>query len=87
MLLFLTFLDLLNNKPVDTPIVVPTVIAYIHVMTIIVWSKTYLICFLGACVTAAIAFLRHNAIRRYCALAWGFLISSVSACAFVFIKF
>lgn len=86
-LLLLTFLDLLNNKPVSTPITVSTLIAYIHVMATIVWSKTYLICFLGACVTAAIAFFKVNAIRRYSALAWGFLISSVSACAFVLIEF
>ncbi len=81
-LLFLSFLDLLNNKPVPGPISV-----YIQAIATIVWSKTYLICFLGACVTAAITFLKHNAIRRYSALSWGFLISSVSACAFVFIKF
>lgn len=81
-LLFLSFLDLLNNKPVPSPIGV-----YIQAIVTIVWSKTYLICFLGGCVTAAITFLKHNAIRRYSALAWGFLISSVSACGFVFIKF
>lgn len=81
-LLFLTFLDLLNNKPVPGPIA-----AYIQAFVTIVWSKTYLICFLGACLTAAITLLKHNAIRRYSALAWGFLISSLSVCAFVSIKF
>ncbi|BAY74070.1 hypothetical protein NIES25_04800 [Nostoc linckia NIES-25] len=86
-LLFLTLLDLLNNKPSLTAVVVPSVIADIQVMAVIVWSKTYLICFLGACVTAAITLFKANAIRRYSGLAWGFLISSLSACAFVFIKF
>lgn len=86
-LLCLTFLDLLNNKPVSTPIAVPTVIAYIQVMAIIVWSKTYLVCFLGACVTAAMTLFKQNTIRRYSALAWGFLISSLSACTFVLLKF
>jgi hypothetical protein len=80
-------LDLLNNKPVSTPIAVPTVIAYIQVMAIIVWSKTYLVCFLGACVTAAMTLFKQNTIRRYSALAWGFLISSLSACTFVLLKF
>ncbi|MBW4672500.1 MAG: hypothetical protein KME52_00160 [Desmonostoc geniculatum HA4340-LM1] len=55
-------------------------------MATIVWSKTFLICFLGACVTTAIAFFQRNAIRRYSALGWGFLISSLSASAFLFIK-
>ncbi len=81
-LLSLSFVDFLNNKPVSGPIP-----AYIQAIVIIVWSKTYLVCFLGACITAAIAFFRHNAIRRYSALAWGFLISSVFACTFVVIKF
>lgn len=81
-LLFLTFLDLLNNKPVPGPIA-----AYIQAFVIIVWSKTYLICFLGACVAAAMTLFKYNAIRRYSALAWGFLISSIFASAFVFIKF
>lgn len=80
-LLFLTFLDVSTNKPAPSPTF------EIQVMATIVWSKTFLICLLGALVTAAITFLKSNAIRRYSALAWGFLISSLSACGFVFIKF
>ncbi|MBD2504584.1 hypothetical protein [Anabaena azotica] len=56
-------------------------------MATIVWSKTFLICFLGGFVTAAIALFKRNAIRRYSALGWGFLISFLFACALVFIKF
>ncbi|MEH2195361.1 MAG: hypothetical protein V7K98_22345 [Nostoc sp.] len=80
-LLLLTFLDVSNNKPAPSPT------ADIQLMATIVWSRTFLICFLGACVTAAISFFKPNAIRRYSGLAWGFLISSFSACAFLFIKF
>lgn len=80
-LLYLTFLDVSTNKPTPSPIY------DIQLMAIIVWSRTFLICFLGACVTATIALLKPNAIRRYSALGWGFLISSLSATAFVFIKF
>ncbi|MEH1867417.1 MAG: hypothetical protein V7K69_20735 [Nostoc sp.] len=80
-LLFLTFSDLSNNKTVPSPT------DNIQVMATIVWSRTFLICFLGASITAAISFLKPNAIRRYSALAWGFLISSLSASAFIFIKF
>ncbi len=80
-LLFLTFLDVSTNKPTPSPT------ADIQLMAIIVWSKTFLICLLGACVTAAITFFKPNAICRYSALAWGFLISSLFACVFLFIKF
>ncbi|BCL39713.1 hypothetical protein [Nostoc sp. MS1] len=80
-LLFLTFLDISSNKPAPSP-------TYdIQLMATIVWSKTFLVCFLGACVTAVISFLKPYAIRRYSALAWGFLITSLCACAFVFVKF
>lgn len=81
MLLFLTFLDVSTNKPAPSPIY------DIQLMITIVWSRTFLISFVGACVTAVIAFLRPNAIRRYSALGWGFLVSSLSASTFLFIKF
>ncbi|MBW4642063.1 MAG: hypothetical protein KME23_03450 [Goleter apudmare HA4340-LM2] len=80
-LLFLTFLDVSTNKPAPSPT------SDIQLMANIVWSRTFLICFLGACVTTVIAFWKTNAIRRYSALGWGFLISSLSASAFVFIRF
>jgi hypothetical protein len=80
-LLFLTFLDVSTNKPTPSPIY------DIQLMATIVWSRTFLVCFLGAFVTAAIAFLKPNAIRRYSALGWGFLISSLSASAFLFVRF
>ncbi|HEY9802816.1 MAG TPA: hypothetical protein V6D25_20795 [Leptolyngbyaceae cyanobacterium] len=79
-LLYLTFLDVSTNKPTPSPT------SDIQLMAIIVWSRTFLICFLGACVTAAIALLKPNAIRRYSALGWGFLFSSLSAAAFLFIR-
>jgi hypothetical protein len=80
-LLFLTFLDISSNKPAPSPIY------DIQLMATIVWSRTFLVCFLGACVTAAISFFKSYAIRRYSALAWGFLITSLCACAFVLVKF
>lgn len=80
-LLFLTFLDVSKNKPAPSPTYV------IQLMAIIVWSRTFLICFLGAIVTALIAFFTPNAIRCYSALGWGFLISSLSAFAFLFVRF
>ncbi|ALF55778.1 hypothetical protein ACX27_27675 [Nostoc piscinale CENA21] len=81
-LLYLTFLHISINKPTPGPIMYE-----IQMLGIIVWSKTFLICFLGGFVTAAIAVFKSNAIRRYSALSWGFLISSLAASAFVFIKF
>ncbi|MBD2451866.1 hypothetical protein H6G76_33050 [Nostoc sp. FACHB-152] len=80
-LLYLTFLDVSTNKPNPSPT------SDIQLMATIVWSRTFLICFLGAFVTAATTLFKRNAIRRYSALAWGFLISSLCACAFMFIKF
>ncbi|AUS99832.1 hypothetical protein CLI64_05205 [Nostoc sp. CENA543] len=80
-LLFLTFWDISNNKPAPSP-------TYdIQLMAIIVWSRTFLVCFLGGLVTTAISFLKTNSIRRYSALGWGFLISSLAAFVFLFIKF
>ncbi|OCQ98221.1 hypothetical protein BCD64_12975 [Nostoc sp. MBR 210] len=80
-LLYLTFLDISLNKPTPSPIY------EIQLLAVIVWSKTFLICFLGGFVTAAIAIFKSNAIRRFSALSWGFMISSLVASAFVFIKF
>jgi hypothetical protein len=80
-LLFLTFLDISNNKPAPSPIY------DIQLMATIVWSRTFLVCFLGACATAAMSFFKPYAIRRYSALAWGFLITSLCACVFLLVKF
>jgi hypothetical protein len=79
-ILSLTFVDASNNQPTASPDF------GIEVMLIIVWSKTFLICFLGACATATVAFFKSNAISCYSGLSWGFLISSLSASVFLFIK-
>ncbi|WP_414574060.1 hypothetical protein [Nostoc sp. CCY 9925] len=80
-LLSLTFLDVSTNKPTPSPT------SDIQLMATIIWSRTFLICFLGSFVTAATTLFKRNAIRCYSALGWGFLISSLCACAFMFIKF